>query len=74
MIDQLACGLSAGDVLVEFRIGDVLADMVLDQLRRQSADSAPDGCDEVQDLSTGNLGLERSLDGLDLPLQASDAG
>lgn len=72
-VNEFACGLGAIGVRVPVQIGNMLADVVLDQLRRQAPDRAADRGDQVQDLATGRVSLQVSLDSLNLPFQAADA-
>ena len=55
------------------RIDDVMANVIFEKLGRQSIHGTSHRCDEHQHVGATDLGFQRALDRLDLPLDAPDA-
>jgi len=55
-------------------IDDVMADVILEQFRGQTADGAPDRCDEHEYVGAAQFRLQSPLYRVKLSLNAPDAG
>ena len=72
--DQVRGALGLLRILFVGGIHDVMADVVLKQFGGQTADSAPDRCDQHEHVSAAKLRLQRPLDRVKLSLNAPDPG
>jgi len=70
-LDDLLTGIRRVRGTMTVTIDDVIAHMVFQYLREQAVDSAPAGCDTLQNLTAFKLFDERPLDGFDLAANAS---
>ena len=70
--EQLLGGLCIKCARMLFRVDQVCADVILNHFRHQPRYRPPHPRDQVHDLFTANLAIERTLDCLDLTSDATD--
>ena len=73
-IDELFRGLGARIIARRGRVDEMVTNVVLDDLRDESIERPAASCDLLKDGRALGLGLDRTLDGLQLSAHASDAG
>ena len=69
--EQLLGGLSVKCARMLFRVDQMRLDVILNHFRHQSRYRSPHTGDQVHDLFTASLAIERTLDSLDLTSDAA---
>ena len=72
-VHSSSCALSALFIGLCFRVGDVLADMILNQFHRKTIYGPSNRGNEIEYLTARGLVFQSPLDGFELPFKSADA-